>query len=175
MEELFTIGIKAKKNYFHFRIADIFNANVSIGKELIKFMLYGNGSGQYLGKTATFDKNALNLTYYREYSLGYSRQVTDKLNLGVNLKYLQGIANIYTENLAVHLTTDPDDFTLSAQTDIKINTSIPWSESSNFDAADAVTSTGIRKKLLFLAGLTLVIFLMTGSSNKTISTRCWTR
>ncbi len=142
MEELFTIGIKAKKNYFHFRIADIFNANVSIGKELVRFMLYGNGSEYYLGKTATFDKNDLNLTYYREYSLGYSRQVTGKLNLGVNLKYLQGIANVYTENLNVSLTTDPDDFTLYAQTDIKINTSIPWSESSSFDAVDAFTSTG---------------------------------
>ena len=142
MEELFTIGIKAKRNYFHFRIADIFNANVSVGKEFIRFMLYGNGSEYYLGKTATFDDNALNLTYYREYSLGYSRQVTDKLNLGVNLKYLQGIANVYTDNLKVSLATDPDDFTLYAQTDIKINTSIPWSEGSNFDAADAFTNTG---------------------------------
>jgi hypothetical protein len=142
MEEWLTFGMKVKNNYLHFRVADIANVNASVGWQFLSFMLYGNGSEQYLGKTATFDKNSLNLTYYREYSFGYTRQLTDKLNLGANLKYLDGIANIYTDNLNVQLTTDSVDFTLTAQTDIRINTSIPWTEGSGFQPAELFKSYG---------------------------------
>ena len=142
MDEVFAVGFKLKKNYFHFRIAEMMNTNFSIGKEFFRFVLYGNGSDHYLGNTVTFDKNSFNLTYYREYSLGYTRQITDKLNLGVNLKYLQGIANISTEDMEASLYTDPNDFTLSAQTNIRINTSIPWKEGSGFQPADVFTVTG---------------------------------
>lgn len=141
-EELITFGFKSKNNYFHFRIADIANSNVTITKELIRFGLYGNGSDYYQGKTINLSGNAINLTYYREYSFGFTRQIDQKLNVGVNLKYLQGIANAYTKSLDFTLQTDPDDFTITAKSDIAIHTSLPGNDGSGLQPDQILTSTG---------------------------------
>jgi hypothetical protein len=141
-EEVFSFGVKAKKNYFHFRIADMANANLNIRKELLKFFLYGNGSEEYLGKTVDLSGNLLNLTYYREYSLGYSRQIAGKWNVGLNLKYLQGIANFYSEKIDFKFYTDPQDFTISAQSDIRIHTAVPDLDGGSFEAKHFIGNTG---------------------------------
>ena len=141
-EEVFAFGIKAKKNYFHFRIADMFNANLNLRKEIVKFFLYGNGSEEYLGKTVDLGGNSINLTYYREYSFGYSRQINNKWNVGANLKYLQGIANFYTESLDFKIFTDPDDFAISAQSDIRIHSAAPNSDDEDLGAEHFIGNTG---------------------------------
>ncbi len=141
-EEVLSFGIKVEENYFHFRIADVLNANLNIRKELLKFFLYGNGSDEYLGETVDLSGNSFNLTYYREFSFGYSRQITDKWNAGVNLKYLKGIANIYTENIGFKLYTDPQDFSISAQSDIRIHTAAPNPDGEDFEVKHIIGSTG---------------------------------
>ncbi len=125
MEEYLSLGFGFGDHFVHFRVADIARANATITKDLIRFMLYGNGSDMYLGQTADFGGNAVNLSYYREYAAGYSQRIDEKFNAGINLKYLQGIANFYTENLAVALHTDSIDFTLTLQSDIRMNMSSP--------------------------------------------------
>ena len=141
-EELITFGFKAKNNYFHFRIADIANSNVTITKELIRFGLYGNGSDYYQGKTINLGGNAINVTYYREYSFGFTRQIDEKINAGINLKFLQGIANVYTENLDFTLQTDPDDFTLTATSNIALHTSLPGDNGNDIQPEEIFTNTG---------------------------------
>jgi len=126
MEEYLIFGFKVNKNYFHFRVADLVNANLTITKDLVELILYGNGNENLIGKHIDLSGNAINLTYYREYQLGYSRQVNEKLNVGASLKYLQGIASVYTEKSDVSFYTDPVDFTLTAQSNFIINTSSPW-------------------------------------------------
>lgn len=126
MEEYLIFGFRVGKNYFHARVADLINANVTISKCLIELVLYGNGHENFIGKKIDMSGNAVNLTYYREYQVGYSRQVNDKLTVGTNLKYLQGIASVYTEKSDFTLQTDPVDFTLTAQSNFIINTSSPW-------------------------------------------------
>ena len=126
MEEYLIFGFKVGKNYFHARVADLVNANVTISKGLIELVLYGNGHENFIGKKIDMSGNALNLTYYREYQIGYSRQINDKLTVGTNLKYLQGIASVYTEKSDFTLQTDPTDFTFTATSNFVINTSSPW-------------------------------------------------
>lgn len=125
-EEYLVFGFRARKNYFHVRIADQVNANVTITKNLIELLLYGNGNENLIGKNIDLGGNAINITYYREYQLGYSRQVNDKLTVGGSLKYLQGIASIYTEKSDLNFYTDPTDFTLTASSNFRLNTSSPW-------------------------------------------------
>ncbi len=136
MEEYFTFGFKVNKNYFHFRVGDLIETNIAIDKDMIKFLLYGNGSDEYLGTDVKIDDNLMNATYYREYALGYSRQINDKFSAGINLKYLQGIANLATNKTGISLYTNPDDFTLAIQTDIDINISLPGIDNSDLTASE---------------------------------------
>lgn len=141
-EEVFSFGFKARKNYFHFRIADIINSNITITKDLLRFGLYGNGSDYYMGKTINLSGNAVNLTYYREFSLGFTRQINSKINAGINLKYLQGIANAYTKNLDVTIETDPNDFTITAKSNIVLHSSLPGNDGNDIEPLDVFTNTG---------------------------------
>lgn len=135
MEELFTFGFRAKKNYFDFRIADIVQTNIVINSDLMRFLLYGNGSDEFIGKNVNIGDNTINANYYREYALGYTRQVNQKLNIGISLKYLQGIANAYTEKAEINLMTDPEDFTLTMRSDINVNLSVPGIDDSDVEVA----------------------------------------
>lgn len=123
--ELISLGFNVKNNYFSFRLADVGNFNTTITKETIRFFLYGNGSDEYLGKTIDLSGNAINFSYYREYVLGYSRKIDDKLSVGLNVKYLKGMANVSTNDFSIKLYTDSTDFTITATSNVDINTSLP--------------------------------------------------
>lgn len=126
--EYFSFGFKIRDNYFAFRVAEDANFNLNITRETLKFLVYGNGSNEYLGKTVKFDGNALNQTYFREYTVGYSRKIDDRLSMGINFKYLQGISSVDSEKIGLQLYTDSTDYTLRIRSDIKINTSLPGNE-----------------------------------------------
>jgi len=141
MEESVSFGFRADKNYFHFRIADIIETNIVINKELMRFFLFGNGSPEFLGQNVDIGGEVFNVNYYREYSLGYSREVNEKLNLGVNLKYLQGIANITFEKTDIELYTDPADFSMSMRSNVEINISAPGIDDSDVEAGQFLPNT----------------------------------
>jgi hypothetical protein len=123
--EYFTLGFKAGKNYFHFRVAEKAATEFMLRKEVLEFAFYGNGHEKFLGKTVNLGGSTFDVMAYREYSLGYSRAVNDKLNVGANFKYLQGLANINTAKTDFLLTTNEDDFSLMLQSDMQINLSVP--------------------------------------------------
>ncbi len=123
--ELFSLGVKAKNNYFSFRIADAGSFNTTITKETVQFLLYGNGSEEFLGKTIDLSGNGINFSYYREYALGYTRSIDEKINVGINFKLLNGIADITTKDLSLTIYTDPSDFTITSTSNIDISTSLP--------------------------------------------------
>jgi len=164
-EELVTFGFKSKNNYFHFRIADIANSNLTITKELIRFVLYGNGSDYYQGKTINLGGNAFNLTYYREYSFGFTRQIDQKLNVGINLKYLQGIANLYTKSIDLTLQTDPDDFTITAKSNIAIYSSVPGNNGNDLQPSEIFTNTGNSGFAIDLGGRYIINEKFTASAS----------
>ncbi|MCF8364443.1 MAG: DUF5723 family protein [Bacteroidales bacterium] len=141
MEEYLTFGFKIKKNYFHFRVGDLIESNIAIDRDMLQFLLYGNGSEEFLGKNVEIHDNLFNLNYYREYSLGYTRQVNEKLNLGLNLKYLQGIANLSTDKTEISLFTDHVDFTFSVKTNMDINISSPGIDNSDVQPGDFLPNT----------------------------------
>ncbi len=128
MIEFIAFGFKIKDNYFSFRIADVANANATITKETLRFLMYGNGSEQFLGNTVKLGGNAVNFNYYREYALGFSRRINEDLTVGANVKYLQGIASVYTNDLRFNLTTDADDFTITMRSNLDFNLSVPGIE-----------------------------------------------
>jgi len=120
--DIFSFGIGIKKNYFTFNVTEKVDARFGYSKDFMSFLWYGNGDPNTINKTINLAPS-LNFTHYREYGFGWSRKINDKLTVGGKLKYLYGMENISTENSNVSIYTDPNDFALTAQSNVRINTS----------------------------------------------------
>lgn len=118
--DLLSFGFAVKKNYFSFNITEKVNFRFRYPKGFMEFI--GKGNGGMLGEEVNFNFG-VDFTHYREYGFGYSRKVNDKLTVGGKLKYLYGMENVWTENADISLTTDPNDFSITAKANLKINTS----------------------------------------------------
>ena len=127
--DLLSVGFRVKENnYISLSATEHVMARINFTKDMFGGLWKGNGSPDYLGNTIDFSNTGLDLAHYREYAIGYTREnILDKLNVGVRLKYIYGMENVYMPAHNSGLSTDAGDFTLTAQTDIKVNTStIPF-------------------------------------------------
>ena len=118
--DLLSFGFAVKKNYFSFNMTEKVDLRFSYPKSFMEFIDKGNGG--LLGQQVNFNLG-INATHYREYGFGYSRKINDKLTIGGKFKYLYGMENVSTEKSDVSLTTNPNDFAITAKANIKINTS----------------------------------------------------
>jgi len=95
---ILALGFKSRneKNFYSFNSCQKFESSVYLPKDLFKLALYGTPD--------TLNANNYNLknfgidaSVYTELAFGFSRKFTDKLTLGINLKYLIGQANVSTD------------------------------------------------------------------------------
>lgn len=128
-EELIAFGLKAKKNYFNFSINEKFLTRFSYPKDFVNQLVKGNG--YFLGENADISGMGLNMTHYREYALGCSRKLNEKLSTGVRLKYLQGLSNVYFRESDISLYTASDYHSITAKSKMEINTSLPLADDSD--------------------------------------------
>ena len=119
--DLFNLGFKIKKNYFMLSVREIINLRLTYSQDFFKFLWKGNGA--FLGKDVNLSELGANLSHYREYGLGYSREIGEKLSVGFRLKYLYGMENIYMARNNSSIYTDPTSFNITAQSDLLIHTS----------------------------------------------------
>ncbi|MGB3946352.1 MAG: DUF5723 family protein [Bacteroidia bacterium] len=118
--DLLSFGFRIKKNYFSFNATEKINVRFRYPKNFMEFIWKGNGA--MLGEQVNFNFG-INAIHYREYGLGYAREINEKLTVGGKLKYLYGMENVWTEESDVSLTTDPNSFAITAKSNIKINVS----------------------------------------------------
>lgn len=86
-------------------------ADVLYTRQTMEFLVDGNAS--LLGEKVKLDKTAASATYFREIGVGASGAIPRlKMNVGVRLKYLQGIVNANTTNYTARVTTDETDYHL---------------------------------------------------------------
>ncbi len=126
MEELVAFGFKQKKNYFNFSITEKASLRFSYPREIASLVLIGNG--QYIGKTADLSGLGVNAAYYREYAIGFARDVkimNQDFVFGGRVKYLKGLMNIYTKRNNLSWKINEEDFTYTAQTDFLVNVTLP--------------------------------------------------
>lgn len=102
------------KSYLNFDVSDAFYASGNFTRDFASmFDQIENNQLQNAG-SMTFDQSqqALNMAYYRSYSVGYTQQVNSKLSLGLRARYLQGILNLWSENqgLQFHYPGDGSSF-----------------------------------------------------------------
>lgn len=123
-EELFAVGFTKGNNHFSFSSSLKATFHMALPSDLPKFLIEGNAA--FLGQDAEIGGINLNYKQYWENSLGYSRQFTDALRVGVRAKLLSGVASVSTKDMSFTFYTDPDDYALTATSNIHIMTSLPF-------------------------------------------------
>lgn len=120
--DLFSFGISlSDRTQLNFNITENANMRFNFLKEYIEFIAYGNGSIE--GSNLNLENFAFSVNHYREYAIGVSHQLKDKLRIGGRLKYLYGMENINISKTDILITTDPITFDLAIKSDLLIQTS----------------------------------------------------
>lgn len=138
--DILSFGFLVKeKNYFSFNATEKIFAKIRYPKDFFGFAW--NGNYPSAGETLKFNFG-LDAVHYREFGLSYTRILNDKFNLGGRLKYLYGMENIRTKKTDITMFTDPNDFAITASSDIIINTA----------GLDSASMADASKKYLFGSG-----------------------
>ena len=119
--ELLSFGFGVGKNYFSVNVNERFNSTFSYPKGF--FQLAWEGNGAYLGERISMDGLGLDVNHYREFGVGWAREINNKLTVGVKAKYLMGISNIWTKTSNLGITTDATTFDLTLDGELDLRTS----------------------------------------------------
>lgn len=130
---LLGFGFRTKSSYWTFTATAKSATRIGLPKDLIELGLLGNvrlnadGTPQLENNLYNLTALRVNSTAYIEAALGYSKQLNEKWNAGLKLKYLHGlgVANMSFENFKY--TAGTDKWLLNL--DSKLNYAIPDTES----------------------------------------------
>ncbi len=106
--QLFALALNFKKNHFSFAINEKASAVFSITDDIANLLIYGNGDAKILGKKISFNSMVSNQMAYHEIALGYAREISDKLTVGLTMKYLAGIGFAKVKGLNGYALTSND-------------------------------------------------------------------
>lgn len=104
--QLFMLGLRIQKNYFSLTLNERVSQGLSIPNTL--FQLLATGNGESVGRVLAFDNLDGQVLAYQELAMGYGRQVTEKLNVGVRAKLLFGVASVDMVDAGATLLTTLD-------------------------------------------------------------------
>lgn len=123
--ELLNLGIKLENLFLTVALTEKFKYGLSLPYDLFEFALNGNMPYMLESKPHDFSGLGINFTHYRELAVGGSMQANDKINVGGRIKVLFGLGNVNTNFNELSLYTDPDDYSMTWTTDMKIQASLP--------------------------------------------------
>ncbi|HLU87502.1 MAG TPA: DUF5723 family protein [Taishania sp.] len=140
--ELLGFGFKVKDMYFSFSATNRLDVNFIYPKELIQFIVEGNGKS-FIGERASFNKLGVEANSYMEYAIGFNKKVgvNEKLTVGGRVKLLSGIANIATKESKLGIHTDETMFDLTVDGKMRVNSSgiKPFFDTTGtYNAIDAI-------------------------------------
>lgn len=111
----FMVGVRINENnFFTVFVNDRLDGTLFYPMEMLNFLWQGNAA--YVGENFVADDFTYDLTYYREWGVGYGRSLNImgfNTNIGVRLKYLNGLFHSSIEdNLGVNILTREQDYSL---------------------------------------------------------------
>lgn len=118
--DLLAFGFRVKKSYIGLNATEKIHAMFSYTRELMDFIYKGNGALLDQQVNLNF---GLDLIHYREYGFTFSHNLNNRLTIGTKVKYLYGMENVHNSGSGLSLYTDPQNFAITAQSNIRINTS----------------------------------------------------
>ncbi len=119
--ELFGLGIRAKKLHLMFSVVVKNQFNFFYPRDLFRFVFEGNGTS-FLGERADLDGLGFKLNSYVEYAAGVNRSfLDDKLSIGLRPKLISGIYNAHTSRsqLGIHTNDSTFDITIDGAMTVK--------------------------------------------------------
>jgi hypothetical protein len=123
MIQLLGVGFSlGKDGYVFFDINDRIDGNIVLPGDLFKLALKGNE--EFVGSKIDLSSLQGNIKYYREFGLGYSRNITDKLRIGIKGKLLFGIAAASIDNKSLGITVN-EDYSHTLDANLAVNMSGP--------------------------------------------------
>ena len=121
--QLFGLGFSVgKDSYVFLDVNERFSGNIVIPGDIFKLGLTGNAGFQ--GNQIDLSSFRADVKYYREVGLGFSKNFTNKLRIGVKGKLLFGIASASIDNKSFGITVS-DNYTHSLDADLVANISAP--------------------------------------------------
>ena len=121
--QLFGLGFSAgKDSYIFLDINERVEGNFVLPGDLFELALKGNEG--FLGSKIDLSSLRGDLKYYREAGLGFSKNFTNKLRIGVKGKLLFGIAGASIDNRSLGITVN-NDYTHTLDADLMVNISGP--------------------------------------------------
>jgi len=124
--DILAFGFRTRqKNYFSFNITERVETRFGYPGDLFRIALKGNDTFREEGVPANFGGFSLDVSHFREFGIGFSRQWTDKLSAGFRAKLLQGMGNVNFERSNIELFTGPVNYELLVSADMLVNTSLP--------------------------------------------------
>lgn len=152
--QMFGVGFSAGKgNYFFIDIIDRLESNIVFPRDMLRLVFMGNED--FAGQTFDLSSLRTDIKYFRETGLCYSKQITERLRIGVRGKIFTGIAAASVENNSLKLTVN-NDYTNTLVADMALNISGPLKvyvdsenriEDAEFDDSRFDTGDGIVKFL----------------------------
>lgn len=130
MMPLLGFGFTAGKNYIFFDINARSQANFVIPGDLFRLAFKGNQ--EFAGESIDFSALRGDVKLYREVGLGFSRNITERLRIGVKAKLLSGIAAASIDNRSLELKVG-NDYTHTVDADVNVNFSAPVEVKVNSD------------------------------------------
>jgi hypothetical protein len=119
--QLLGLGLSFGKDlYVFFDVRDRVSARIVLPHDLLD--LYIKGYDQYIGHTLDLSGMNIKGQYFREYGLGFSKNITNNLRIGAKAKLLSGIASISLDNRSFTLKVN-NDFSQSVTADASLDVS----------------------------------------------------
>ncbi len=139
MFQLLGVGFSVGRDgYVFIDVNERAQSNLVLPGDLFRLALYGNEG--FVGKTIDLSSLRADIKYYHEFGVGYSRNITDKLRVGVKGKLLMGIASVSVKNKSFGITVN-SDYTHTLNADLSVNMSGPVSVNATSDIRKLVFDT----------------------------------
>ncbi|MFO7878871.1 MAG: DUF5723 family protein [Bacteroidales bacterium] len=124
--DLVHVGIKTKNDvYLTFNITEKIDAGISLPKDLFELAWYGNGYFKDQNEKVVLTDLGFHFSHYREIAGGFSTELMDDFHIGGRAKILFGMSNVQTDIDELTLYTHPDDYTITTNANMSIQTNSP--------------------------------------------------
>ncbi|NLN30618.1 MAG: hypothetical protein GX158_05180, partial [Bacteroidales bacterium] len=105
--QLFGLGIGVGPDLYVFLdINERIEAGFGLPGDMLRLLF--SGSDAFTGSSVNLNSLATDVSWYRETGLGFSKNITGRLRVGVRGKWLSGVANLSLENKALNVTVRED-------------------------------------------------------------------
>lgn len=121
--QLFGLGFSAGRDlYIFLDVNERADVDFAFPGDMLRLLFEGNE--QFVGDRINFNSLRTGINWYREAGLGFSKNITDKLRIGLKGKILFGMANLSLDNKSLGVTVN-EDYTHTIDADLMANISAP--------------------------------------------------